>query len=114
MKITVRNRKTYKDQGEWICRGKSVLGNPFHLVDVNDDVERDKIIKEYKVWLWTHIQNNNPIIMKELERLHKLARDTDELNLICFCAPKPCHGDVVKTCIEWIERENNAHRNYSN
>ena len=25
----------------------------------------------------------------------------EDLVLICFCAPKKCHGDVIKAAIEW-------------
>jgi len=37
----------------------------------------------------------------EVFRLARLAKKGD-LYLGCWCAPLPCHGDVVKKAIEWI------------
>lgn len=34
-------------------------------------------------------------IIRELDRLDRLSR-TGDLKLACWCAPKPCHCDVIK------------------
>jgi hypothetical protein len=104
MKITIKNRRTYKGPGEWIARGKSPLGNPFYLKNVNDDHERCSVIRKYKVWLWGHIENGTKDIMAELDRLYGIAMTGEELVLICFCAPKQCHGDVIRQYLIWKER----------
>lgn len=36
----------------------------------------------------------------ELERIAKLVRNGQSVALACWCAPKPCHGDVIKKAIE--------------
>ena len=41
---------------------------------------------------------------KEILRLKRIAENGD-LYLGCYCKPKECHCDVIKSCIEWfIER----------
>ena len=40
----------------------------------------------------------------ELFRLVRLAKKGD-LYLGCYCAPRACHGDVIKAEIEWILAE---------
>lgn len=109
MNIIIRNKRIYKGSGEIIHRASpkgqvkgSPLGNPFHL---KDESERDNVIQKYRIWLWNHIKAGTPEIVNELLRLYNLALKQDELNLICFCAPKACHGDVIINCIYWMEKQ---------
>jgi len=94
--ITVVNRRTYKGPGEWICRGKSPLGNPFKMKNEND---RQKVIEEYKKWISNQLKHGNAFISTEYLRLLEMA-SKGNLVLICWCAPKACHGDVLKEMIE--------------
>lgn len=96
--IIVRNKRTYKGPGEYIGR-PSILGNPFEMKAEKD---RDKVIAEYREWFKIQIKEN-PNFKEELIRLYKIALK-QELNLICWCAPKACHGDVIK---DWIEATHN-------
>lgn len=41
------------------------------------------------------IARKDPVVCGELNRLYALAQ-TQPINLVCWCAPGPCHGDVVK------------------
>jgi len=102
--ITVVNRKTYKGDGEWVCRKKSPLGNPFAM---KDESQRTEVIAQYRRWLWDVLSDEVTTSAKvEFKRLVNLAKQQD-LILICFCAPLPCHGDVIKSAIKWyIDSEN--------
>jgi len=63
----------------YIGRG-SQWGNPFQI---GSDGDRAAVIAKYECWL--------------ADQRH-LLRALDELqgrDLICFCAPKPCHGDLL-------------------
>ena len=42
---------------------------------------------------------------KELWRLLDLARRPEGVTLLCWCAPQPCHGDVIKGALEWLDGE---------
>lgn len=82
--------------GEYVGR-PSVLGNPFAM-GVHGD--RTEVIAKYRVWLNDQLHDNEAVVA-ELQRLVLLAYEGD-LNLICWCAPRPCHADVIKSCIEWL------------
>ena len=63
----------------YIGRG-SKWGNPFRI---GPDGDRAAVIAKYERWLADQ---------------HDLLRALDELrgrNLVCFCAPRPCHGDLL-------------------
>jgi hypothetical protein len=63
----------------YIGRG-SKWGNPFRI---GIDGNRTAVIEKYERWLRSQ---------------HDLLRALDELrgrNLLCFCAPKACHGDLL-------------------
>lgn len=38
-------------------------------------------------------------ICDELNKIWKLAKN-ENVNLVCFCKPKDCHGDIIKKLIE--------------
>ena len=58
----------------------SKWGNPFR---VHRHATREIVIKRYESYL-----QHNPMLLAELSEL----RGKD---LVCHCAPKPCHADVL-------------------
>ena len=92
--ITVVNKRK-GGMGEFVGRG-SPLGNPYVL---RDESERDRVCDQYQEWLDRHIIAGTPLIVNELMRLLDLARAGD-LALVCFCAPKRCHGNTIKATLE--------------
>ena len=95
-KITVCN-KHHGATGEYIGRGNP-LGNPYPMFSPKD---RDKVCDQFEEHIDKHIRAGTPSIINELVRLANIARERD-LNLICFCAPKRCHGDTIKRLVEEI------------
>lgn len=98
--ITVVNtHKLVFEEHEYIGRG-SPLGNPFshmHGTKATTVVAtREDAIKAYEGYLMDLIQEGNTEIITELDRLAQIAMSTGKLVLRCYCAPKPCHGDVIK------------------
>ena len=77
----------------------SPLGNPFRLIEAGGTYTRDQSVDAYAVWLRQQLAARNPAVCAEMNRLYKLAKDGD-LALWCYCAPKRCHGDVVKQILE--------------
>lgn len=59
----------------------SKWGNPFVI---GRDGDRDEVIAKYRAWLLAR-----PALMADVRR--ELAGK----NLVCFCSPKACHGDVL-------------------
>jgi hypothetical protein len=64
----------------YIGRG-SKWGNPFVI---GEHGTREEVISKYEEWI-----RNNPSLLDDLPELK------DKV-LGCWCAPKPCHGDVLK------------------
>jgi hypothetical protein len=61
----------------------SPWGNPFPL---RHESRRSMVIDQYRVWVLQELQNGR----LNLESLK------DAKRLGCWCAPKACHGDVLK------------------
>jgi hypothetical protein len=59
----------------------SKWGNPFVI---GKDGTRSEVIKKYEAWI-----RNNPDLVEAAKR------ELKGKDLVCFCSPKPCHGDVL-------------------
>lgn len=103
--INVLNK--YKLKGDevnahYIGRG-SVLGNPFSHLKVSKAEftvsSRGEAVDKYEDHLRAKL-NVDRDITREMVRLRKLFNEFGELNLVCYCHPKRCHGDVIKKLIE--------------
>lgn len=110
--ITVVNKykHTPTESDVYIGRG-SPLGNPYTSKQLSDTKakfqakDRDDSIQKYREHLYTEIELRNDEIWKGIrEILNKLDKN-GYVNLVCFCKPKPCHGDIIKEIIE-------EHKNY--
>ncbi len=78
----------YRDKYDvYIGRG-SIWGNPF---EIGKDGTREEVIQKYKDYFYDKIEKNGDFKYQTLKLSGK--------RLGCFCAPKPCHGDVIK---QWI------------
>lgn len=92
---TVVNK--YKDEYDvYIGRG-SPLGN---LMPINEATghTRDFVIEWYRQWLWEQIKT------EKISKEYLLSLDGKRLG--CFCAPKRCHGDIIKAAVEWLKKGN--------
>jgi hypothetical protein len=110
--ITVLNIKTDPLPDGWIYIGRAVAGhagsplqNPWRLHEFSD---RELILAKYKRHLWEALKRPRGedalAIRLEVFRLARLAKKGD-LHLGCWCAPLPCHGDLVKAAVEWVIAE---------
>jgi hypothetical protein len=71
----------------------SILGNPYRL-GVGES--RGATIDRYRRYLWTQLQRDTP----QRREIARLAEMEDGV-LVCFCAPLPCHANVIAAAIEW-------------
>ena len=111
--ITVVNRRTYT--GSWdktvVYVGQpSVLGNPFtHLAVANTKAEhhvatREEAISSYRVWLEAALRVPFSEGRVAFQTLVDLYWRHGSLTLVCWCAPLPCHADVLaEEVMRWIE-----------
>lgn len=77
----------------------SVLGNPFVI---GRDGSRDECIEKYRHWLRVQRHSATPTGAKVRDALAQIRWRVEHgpVNLVCFCAPRRCHGDVIKQLIE--------------
>jgi len=100
MDIIVVNRKKVFGLRDYFMidimqSNKAILGNPFY----KDHVSRDERIKRFRTYLWAELKKMDSLVRLEL---YSLAQSKKNLALVCCCSPEPCHGDVVKSCLEWL------------
>jgi len=89
----------------YIGRG-SVLGNPFvGTKNVNltkgkyQCDSREESIESYERYLLEKINIRDTVICNELNRIYKISKSSN-VNLVCFCSPKKCHGDIIKKILD--------------
>jgi len=102
-KVSVVNVKTTDTTFEYIGRGnrkyqRSALANPFRLAKGD---EPGSTLERYRSWLWEKMVEDDESVMVEIERLIRVGTHTD-MNLGCYCAPGPCHGDVLASMFSWL------------
>lgn len=72
----------------------SKYANPF---PVRNEEDRSMVVQKYQSWLAQEIHQGR-ITREELAELH--GKD-----LVCYCAPKLCHGHVLRAAILWAVKE---------
>lgn len=93
--------KQIPENAVYIGRGNQKLGlyhsmfaNPF---PINSEQDRDTVIEKYKNWIWKEIKEGSFSLEDILELKGK--------DLVCYCAPKKCHGDILEKVIVWAEEK---------
>ncbi len=104
--ITVVNRKDLPERTPntilFAIDRPNPLGNPFRI---GRDGTRLEVIQKYKAWLHIEFCKNphNPHLTPldhEMMQIHKAYLEWKDIQLVCNCAPAPCHGEVIKEMIE--------------
>jgi len=102
--IRIANKSTYEgSDGVYVGR-PSLLGNPYtHLAD-SQHAEfrvstREEAVEMYRGWLQERIEEGGTVA-KAFENLVSFYADFGELTLVCWCAPKRCHAEILKQMIE--------------
>lgn len=88
------SRKGPYDRGRRRGVDASALGNPFRITKQQD---RAAVIALYRGWLrrrWQDVDVQNAVL-----RIKRAARKGD-VALVCWCAPLPCHADVIRELLE--------------
>jgi Domain of unknown function (DUF4326) len=104
--ITVVNIRTFQGPAEYIGRPMpghigSPLGNPYKIKPWGP-YDRDESVRvHYRSWLWKEMQKRSGEVYRELIRLALIAI-ARPLKLACWCAPKTCHGEIIKNAITYL------------
>jgi len=73
----------------------SQFGNPFPLDNPGDKRERAAVIDQYRVYFEQRVSEDGEF-RAAVARLRGL-------RLGCWCAPRPCHGDVIAAWLDSTE-----------
>lgn len=76
----------------YIGRG-TILGNPYLI---GRDGSRTEVIAKYEAWFSRKL--------REQGFVDRVLRYVGTADLACWCAPKPCHGDVVLRWLDSLDR----------
>lgn len=100
IKVISKRTATQEEMVGAIYVGRpSPLGNPWK---VSKEEERGSTIAKYKRWLNLQWQTQNPRVVHALKTLAIMYRDRGELTLACWCAPNPCHANVIAEAVQAI------------
>lgn len=95
--IEIVNKKTHVKTPNDVYIGRpSVLGNPYAI---GKHGTRDEVCELYAAWLADKVAAKDRKVVGELNRIWKKAK-VGKVYLVCWCAPKRCHGDEIKKLIE--------------
>lgn len=106
--VTVENiRNVPRDEwGECVYIGRanrayglaaSPLANPYTVQRYG----REGALERFKRHLWEDLKVWGPM-HHELSGLVERLRRGERVRLLCWCAPRECHGDVVKAALLWM------------
>lgn len=104
--VKVVNKKTHKptDDDVYIGRG-SIFGNPFDFRCSNHPQviyhldSREKCVESYKFHFLKMLKDDSNFLNGVNDMVEKL-KSGGCVNLVCYCAPEKCHGDVIKEYLE--------------
>jgi hypothetical protein len=97
--INVVNVRTHvKTKYDHYIGRPSILGNPF---PITSKCTREQSVSQYKDYFKKRmsIEPFESDFWKEINWIWRAGKEHD-VNLVCYCSPLPCHGDVIKAYLE--------------
>jgi hypothetical protein len=85
--IRVANRKNTRE-GRYVGR-PTLLGNPYRV----EAFGREGAVRRYREW-FSRVKSEGKVA-QALAALEREAEKRKTLTLLCWCAPEPCHAEVV-------------------
>lgn len=93
MTVLNKHKDTIPADAIYIGRG-SIWGNPFRI---GQHGTRAEVIEQHRDLLWKRVKSGD-VTLEMLASLH--GRD-----LVCFCAPLPCHGHTLEKAAAWATEQ---------
>ena len=81
------------------------MGNPYHYKDSNHPqalykvASLDEALHQYKIYLgkcWV----SNEEVKNFVDNIVERELNGKNSNLVCYCSPDKCHGDIIKDIVE--------------
>jgi hypothetical protein len=92
LNIQVVNQKHSSTAFGFYIGRPSILGNPFII---GRDGTREDVIEKYRIYLERELSIKDSPVQRTLRVLYKKAVAGEQIRLVCYCAPRACHGDVI-------------------
>lgn len=96
--------KVIPEGAEYIGRANSSLslsGSKFaNIYPITETDTREIVIDKYRKWLWGQIKSGE-ITLEDLLEL-------EGKDLVCYCAPQACHGDILLEAVKWARKKYSA------
>jgi hypothetical protein len=92
--ITIVNRRNGRVPGVYVGR-PAVLGNPYVI---GPDGSRHDVVDKYRAWLREQCRHDGGV-RRALRQLAMRYITDGTLTLICWCAPQPCHAEVIRDAV---------------
>lgn len=84
---TLYNRQTDgQPEGAVYIGRPGPWGNPFVI---GEDGDRAEVIQRYEAWL-----------LAQPEMIERMRSELRGKDLVCWCAPLPCHGNIILRLLE--------------
>lgn len=103
IRILNKHKDEYSIDDVYIGRG-SVLGNPYTHLPLGQTkaevlvLSREIAIEKYREYAVYMIKNDKAFRKAMIELVLRFLAG-ENINLVCYCKPKACHGDVIKDLI---------------
>jgi uncharacterized protein DUF4326 len=99
--IYIKDRHIYKGSGIYVGREMPYLGLAGSVLGNRcGGRTREERIANFRRDLWGKMKRREKEYW-ELKRIAELALHEDII-LICWCAPKPCHAEVIRDAVEFL------------
>ena len=80
----------------------SVLGNSFRM---ENEYQRDEVCDKYQQWFDAKVEQKDAVVLGALRTLYRIHQKYGRLRLFCWCAPKRCHCETIRTFLnKYIEK----------
>jgi hypothetical protein len=76
----------------------TMLGNPYPM---KNESEREECIRKFSEYFF--LPENYEKFLPYLKRIKQREKEHGTVYLVCFCAPKACHGDIIKKAVDSLE-----------
>ncbi len=77
---------------------QSIYGNPYSMR--RDENLRDIVCDQYEDYFHTKMNQQDSDIYKGITNMVHQLKQGKNINLMCWCKPKRCHGETIKNYLE--------------
>jgi len=87
-----------------VDRSHPVLGNRHVLHNSDNVTARAAVIEAYRQDLESDKQSNGPMA-QAIKEIAQRVKNGESIALACWCAPLPCHADLIKEAVQTLLTE---------